>query len=135
MANGYASQKDVRDTADDVVSRMSQLMSLEREYREQQHAENRALMQSMLTEARRTNGRITTLEQIVKTLQDEFATVRQRWHSFRDSTQDALSRALVGVGGKGELSPVTRKDLSIAVGILILGMTAMLTLMKIIGKA
>jgi hypothetical protein len=77
---------------------------------------------------------IAGLQEAVSTLKLEFALIRQRWHDFRSSIQDALAKGLGVSTGKGELAPVTRLDAKMAVGIFILGMTALTALLKIVGK-
>jgi hypothetical protein len=131
MANGYATRDDVRAMGDDVITRVSQLMAQERGYREQQHAENKGLFQSVIAKQDITNGRVTRLEEAVKFLREEFQTIRQRWHSFRDSVQDAISKTVTATG---ELSPVTRLDIKTAFGIYVFGIGTLMAIMKLLGK-
>jgi predicted nuclease with TOPRIM domain len=105
----------------------------EREARKQQHAENQDMLREIRAEAKLTNGRITRLESIAQTLKDEFQGIRERWHKFRESIQDSVSKLSNGPE-KGELAPVTRLDAKSAVGIFILGMSVILGLLKIMGK-
>jgi hypothetical protein len=134
---------------DDVITRVSELMSQERYYREQQHQENKqanqenkVLMQSVLSEQKQTNGRVTRLEEAVRILREEFQAIRLRWHSFRDSAQLTIAKVEAAIAdiartaglvepGKGELAPVTRLDVKTAVGIFCLGMAAVIALLKL----
>jgi predicted nuclease with TOPRIM domain len=105
----------------------------ERTARHAQHAENQDMLREIRSEAKLTNGRITRLESMVQTLKDEFQGIRERWHKFRESIQDAVSKLSNGPE-KGELATVTRLDAKSAVGIFVLGMSAIIALLKLMGK-
>lgn len=62
----------------------------ERETNADRHSENVTRLERIEHEVKRTNGRVTTLEEKQRTLGDEFQAVRKRWHDFRESIQDKL---------------------------------------------
>ncbi len=131
MSEIFATRDDVRQLLDERFQRVLDRMEQESTYRQQQHAENQAGHRELMTEAQRTNGRVTRLEEATRILREEFQSIRSRWHSFRDSLADSIAKVS---NPTSDLMPVTRKDLSIAIGILMLGMGAMLTIMKLIAS-
>lgn len=71
----------------------------------------------------RVHERLSTLEEITRTLKEEFQGIRDRWHKFRESIQTAVSKLVQG-NGQGvaitsEERPITRKELGWVIALII----------------
>jgi predicted nuclease with TOPRIM domain len=112
----WATREDVREMGRSIEGHLEQWKREMRERGDERHRDNLGRMDGqteqlaeMLIEARKTNGRITTLEVETRTLKDEFKAIRQRWHDFRDSIVKSVS----DTGGLGENRKITMRDVTL----------------------
>ncbi len=118
----WATRDDVRDMGKAIVEEMNRRFSESRERGDEKHDENKENLSAILSEAKRTNGRITRLEVETVTLKEEFQGIRKRWHDFRDSVQSRIQgpqgpQGIQGVQGEsGENRHVTMRDVYMFVG-------------------
>jgi predicted nuclease with TOPRIM domain len=91
--------------------------------RDRMHAENLTELRAIKEEAKKTNGRVTVLEERHRSLHDEFQGIRKRWHDFRESIQDRLSSRV-----SGENRTVTMRDVYVYVA----GVGSLYTLAKLL---
>lgn len=90
-----------------------------REERALMHGENLQQFRDVIAEQRKTNGRVTTLETVTRTLADEFQGIRRRWHDFRDSIQAKVTEAQAhkpATAETGENRHLTMRDVYVFVG-------------------
>ncbi len=115
----WATTHDMREWGSAIIEQMDRRFRESRERGDEKHDENKEFQVAILAEAKKTNGRITTLEVETRTLKDEFQGIRKRWHDFRDSVQARLHGAqgpqgpqgIQGVqGASGENRHVTMRD-------------------------
>lgn len=111
MPEQWATRDDVREMGRDIKEHIERRFSETREIQAERHDENVDRMDAMLAEARKTNGRVTTLETMHRALHEEFQAIRKRWHDFRDSIQSKLSTE-----GAGENRHLTMRDVYVFVG-------------------
>jgi predicted nuclease with TOPRIM domain len=83
--------------------------------RDRMHAENLTELRAIKDEAKKTNGRVSVLEERHRSLYDEFQGIRKRWHDFRESIQDRLVNAAAGSAAAGENRTVTMRDVYVYV--------------------
>ena len=117
------------DPIEEMRSAMASLLATRDEHREraihERHQENRELMQEILREARKTNGRITTLEAIVGYLKDEWKLIRERYHAMINARQ---------AGDTGDGAIVHRVDIKTALALYVGGIASVVALLKMLGK-
>lgn len=87
------------------------------------HAENVKRMDFIAEQTQRTNGRVTTLEAVTRSLQDEFQAVRRRWHDFRETLTDHVSKQLAtyarGTAPNWDDRPLTRRELTTVIMLIV----------------
>lgn len=86
------------------------------------HKENVERMDTIVGEVRETNGKVLVLEERQRSIMEEFAAVRKRWHEFRESIQ-LLTRGPQGLPGPqgvpgltGENRQLTMRDVYVFAG-------------------
>ena len=120
--NQWATREDVRDLGLNIQTQVDRRFTEQRERREERdklaeerHRENVMRMETIINEVRQTNGRVIVLEDRHKSLAEEFQAIRKRWHDFRDSIQDKLSKANDGIG-TGENRRLVVRDVTLVSG-------------------
>ncbi len=61
-------QDHLQDAVDSVLDRVMERLDVESRFRGQQHAENKEVLQQIHAEVRKTNGRVTRLEEQVRSI-------------------------------------------------------------------
>jgi hypothetical protein len=82
----------------DILDHMDRRFKEKKETDSDKHLENLGRFDMLISKSDKLTDRVTTLEAITKTIQDEFQAIRKRWHDFRDSVQSKLSDSGLGTG-------------------------------------